>query len=65
LESQLSWNLETSVAALNDPIVRQNRLLDLGREIAWSFGFKNTEVGVIQGMIDRFKERQRWIENKV
>lgn len=60
IEKQLSWKFETSVAALNDPTARQNKLLESGKEIAWSFGFKVNEETIIQ----QFKERQRWVGNK-
>lgn len=55
VDNQLSWRFETSVAALNDPITRQNKLVELGKEIAWSFDFDVSEEIIIQNS----KEWQR------
>ncbi len=57
-EKELSWKIVTSVSELNDFETRQNKLLSLGKEIAWSFGFKISEDKIKQ----QLKEKGRWIE---
>ena len=42
-ENHLSWHLITSVSELNNHVGRQNKLLELCKEISWSFGFKTDE----------------------
>ncbi len=57
-EKELSWEIVTSVSELSEALTRQNKLLQLGKEIAWSFGFKISEDMIKQ----RLKEEGRWIE---
>jgi len=47
-DNHLRWHLITSVSELNNSIVRQNKLLELGKEICWSFGFKTDEQVIKQ-----------------
>jgi len=57
-EKELSWEIVTSVSELSDVVARQSKLLSLGKEIAWSFGFKISEDIIKQTL----KEEGRWIE---
>ena len=57
-ENELSWGIVTSVSELSDVVTRHNKLLSLGKEIAWSFGYKISEDIIKQ----RLKEKGRWIE---
>ena len=58
MEKELSWRLITSASELKDSVVRQKRLLELGKDIGWSFGFKTSEDAIKQ----RLKAEGRWIE---
>lgn len=58
MERELSWRLIASASELKDSVVRQKRLLELGKDIAWSFGFKTSEDAIKQ----RLKADGRWIE---
>jgi hypothetical protein len=58
MERELSWRLITSASELKDSVVRQKRLLELGKDIAWSFGFKTSEDAIKQ----KLKAEGRWIE---
>lgn len=57
-ERELSWRLITSASELKDSMVRQRKLLELGKDIAWSFGFKIPE-GIIK---QKLKAEGRWRE---
>ena len=57
VERQLSWQLITSAAELKESVVRQKKLLELGKDIAWSFGFETTEDAIKQ----KLKAEGRWI----
>jgi hypothetical protein len=57
-EKELRWEIVTSVSELSDVVTRQNKLLSLGKEIAWSFGFKISEDIIKQ----KLKAEGRWIE---
>jgi len=57
MERELSWRLITSASELKDSVVRQKRLLELGKDIAWSFGFKTSEDAIKQ----KLKAEGRWI----
>jgi len=58
MERELFWQLITSASELKDPVVRQKRLLELGKDIAWSFGFKTSEDVIKQ----KLKAEGRWID---
>jgi len=58
VERQLSWQLITSAAELKESTVRQKKLLELGKDIAWSFGFETTEDAIKQ----RLKAEGRWFD---
>jgi len=52
---QLSWELTFNVAQLEDPGFRKDKLIELGRDIHWSFGAK-----IEKYIIEQFlKERNR------
>ena len=59
-EQELSWKFVLSVAQLNDPMIRQEKVISLGKDIAWSFGFENS----IEGIKKFLKERKRWVEKE-
>jgi hypothetical protein len=42
-ETQLSWRIIASVSELNDPLAKQDKLLELIHNIIWSFGFKKSK----------------------
>jgi len=56
VEQQLSWHLITSAVELKESAVRQKKLLELGKDIAWSFGFETSEEAIKQ----RLKAEGRW-----
>lgn len=58
VEQSLAWQMVTSVPELNDTVGRQKQLIKLGKDIAWSFGFKVNE----EKIIEKFRERRRWVE---
>ena len=58
MERELSWRLITSASELKDSVARQKKLLELGKDIAWSFGFKTSEDAIKQ----RLKAGHRWFE---
>lgn len=58
VEKELSWEIVISVSELSDAVTRQNKLLSLIKDIAWSFGFKISEDIIKQ----RLKEEGRWVE---
>lgn len=58
LEQSLAWQIVVSVPELSDVVNRQKQLIELGKDIAWSFGFKVNEERVIE----RFRDRKRWVE---
>ena len=58
MERELSWRLISSASELKDSAVRQKRLLELGKDIAWSFGFETSEDAIKR----RLKADGRWID---
>lgn len=58
LEQSLAWEIVVSVSELSDTVNRQRRLIELGMDIAWSFGFQVNEDRIIE----RFRDRKRWVE---
>lgn len=60
IEKGLPWHIILSVSKLNDPLVRQNKLLELGRDIGWSFGLRISEETIKQ----KLQEWGRWFEEQ-
>ncbi len=60
IQNELSWDFIISAMQLNDPLIRQSKLLEIGRDLAWSFRFRIGDDFIIK----KLKSRGRWIETK-
>lgn len=57
-ERRLSWHLVSTTSELRDCTSRQNKLIELGQDISWSFGLKiSAEI-----FKNRMREQKRWVE---